>query len=929
MLGLVGDALELPADARKAFVAERCGDDAEMLTEALSLLSQSFLSDTTSITEGLDIRVGRAASWIATEEGTHPDRIGPYVILQVLGEGGMGIVYGAHQVEPLERDVAVKVLRGGARVSHVIGRFETERRALASLDHPHIAHIFDAGDTDTGLPYFAMEWVRGVTLIRYCDEHRLALRERLELFRKVLAAVHHAHQNGIIHCDLKPSNVLVGELEGRPVPKVIDFGIARVEKEAADLEGEGSLPGRAVGTLEYMSPEQALALPAGPGTRSDIYALGVLLHELLTGVLPVASGTLRAADRAGLERLLLHTDPPAPSRRATEGPSAAVDRAAVRGTSPSGLSRALRGDLDAIVARATRPDPMHRYASVAHLSDDIERYLERRPVKARPSTWAYRTRRFVDRHRWSAAGTGTGVMVILGMAGVFTLRLATERDRAQLEADKAVQVASFLQDLFTVPDPVASATTDVTARQLLDEGAERISTELEGQPALQASLLSIMANTYRGLGLYGESVLRMEEALGLQRDLYDGTHPDIATNLHTLGLVRTERGDLARAERNLREALTLRLALHGDHDPATASTMTALAITLRARGAYEEAEAMARNGLSIHRLALGPVHRDIASDLHTLAHILRSRGALEEAETLNREALSMRRRLLDASHPEVLSSMGNLAIVLEARGTYEEANSLLREVFELRRARLGADHPGTLASLNNLAYMLWRSGRQAQADTLFFDAVVTARRIFPADHPTLAITLNNLGVARRTRGDFAQAESLHREALAMDRRLLGDEHPRVAGDLDNLGKTLLVRGDAVAAERVHREALAMRTATQGADHPDLAESLSGIAHARLAQGDTASAEPLLRRALTVRTDRLGEDNPRTATSAHELGAFLRQVGRTDEAERWLRQALATRQTALDSGHPDVSATRRELTLLLGGDPPATSSSPGG
>ncbi len=916
VMDLVGEALEVPPPDREAWLEQRC-DDSALRAEVGSLLARAAGTGLEGLTAELEAQVGRAAARVVDARVREvPERIGPYRIRHVLGVGGMGVVYAARQEEPLRRDVAVKVLQPGTHAPRVIERFAAERRTLAALDHPYIAHVFDAGTTEHGLPYLAMEAVEGLPIIPYCDLHRLDVAARIRLFLKVLAAVQYAHQKTVIHRDLKPSNILVTEVDGEPAPKVIDFGIARVDSPDHGLSTAHTAFGAVLGTIEYMSPEQALSPAEGVGTRADVYSLGVVLYELLTGVLPFGAEVLRRASPTELERLLGETEPLPPSRRVAADGENAVERARARASEPRRLSRALRGDLDNIIGVAMRKDAARRYASVAHFADDLERHLSEQPVSARPATWSYRTHRFVSRHRWGV-GAGAAATVAALAAGVaFTTRLAIERDRARVEAEKAREVAGFLQEIFRVPDPTLPGAGDVTARQLLDEGAARISARLVGQPEVRASLLGVVGNTYRGLGIWNEAARRLEDALDLERGLYGSESLDVATRLHELGLTRADLGEMQAAETMLREALALRSRLLGEDAPETAATMTALAVSLRGQGRYAEAEEIGLRAVETYRRVVGPMHVETALALHNLAFIVRGQGRFAEAEALYREALSIRQTLLDPSHPDILQTMVNLALVVEALGDYEEAEALLREGLERRQERLGDDHPATLTTRNNLAYQLWRSGRYPSADSLFADAVAIGRRLFPDGHPSLAIMLNNLGVARRRSGDWETAEALHREAVAMNRRLLAEEHPRVAADLDNLGLVLSESGRGAEAEPVHRQAWEMRVRLLGEDHPDAAESLSGLARARLTLGDAEGAAELLRSVLSTRTSQLGESNPRRAAALHDLGVALGRTPALDEAEQVLRSALSVRRAALEAGHPDVAATLRELGVVL-------------
>jgi serine/threonine protein kinase len=692
-MDIVGDATQRPEPGRSAWLAEQCGDDHELLAEARSLLEGASPS-LEAMTVRLDAEIARAAAAAAKAGSPHPDRIGPYAIAGVLGEGGMGIVYAARQDAPLARDVAIKVIRAGVHAPRLVARFEAERRTLAALDHPNIARIFDAGATAERLPYFAMELVRGEPITKYCDRKGLGIAARLKLFQSVLDAVQYAHQKAVVHRDLKPSNVLVTESAGHPTPKVIDFGVAKVTSGDPELGTAHTTMGAVVGTIEYMSPEQAMGLTEGVDTRSDIYSLGVLLYELLTGCLPFPTATLRTASPAELERLLRDTDPPSPSRRVATTLDGALDRARARASDPARLFRALRGDLDNIVGVAMRKEPARRYASVAQLNDDIARYLAGRPVSAHPATVWYRTRRFVGRHRIEVFGSAAATILLVAVSATFTIRLATARDRAHVEAVKASQVAAFLQEVFQVPDPNAAADQEVSARRLLDKAAQRIGSELTGQPDVQASLLRVMGMTYLGLGHFDQSERLLREALTVQRGLYGERHLDVAATLHQLGRMRLQSAnDPKGGEDALRGALAIRIALLGDRDTATAATMTELALALRAQGQFEEAERLARKAVDVHRQSGGTESRTLGESLHNLAYIVRSQNRERLAEQFYREALTIRRRLLEPSHPELLGTMGNLAVLLDTRGEYAEAESLHREVLARRRERLGVEHP--------------------------------------------------------------------------------------------------------------------------------------------------------------------------------------------------------------------------------------------
>ncbi|MGE0159921.1 MAG: tetratricopeptide repeat protein [Gemmatimonadales bacterium] len=909
LLRMVDDALDLPEAERAAFLEREAGGDPDLLARAHRMLI-GVGSTGPDLGDAIGSAVGAAAASALADHGRYPDRIGPYAILGVLGEGGMGVVLRARQDEPVSREVAVKLIRAGTHAPGIIARFRAERQTLASLTHPNIAKLHDAGTTADGLPYFAMELIGGEPITSYCDRKRLGVDERIALFRTLLDAVQHAHQRAIVHRDLKPSNVLVTEVDGRPLLKVIDFGIARAtgpERGVTRLTAVGG----GVGTLEYMSPEQLLQAAHGGDTRSDIYSLGVLLYELLTGRLPHEAERLRSAPPSELERILLHTPVPRASRRITEDTRTDPERARVRSSDARTLKSRLSGDLDAIIEVAMAPDPDRRYPTVAGLDEDLERFQSGRPITARPHTARYRLRKFASRNRYAVAASTLAAAVVVTMGVVFTVRLARERDRAAFEAEKAVQVASFLESLFEAPDPTAPDAADLTARELLDAGTSRLREELADQPELRSALLGAIGRTYSGLGLWGEA----EELLaGALEDATRMSGIERAEILFALGRVRNALGKADAAEAPLEEALALRTDLLGAGDPQTAAVLIELSYVHRIRGDYPAAERLARQAVSIDRQSSDSLA--LAQALHALAFAQRLQGRLAEAEQGYREALAMRTALLDPGHPLVLETMSNLSLSLEAAGRYEEAEQMSRQVLDGRRARLGDDHPQTLQALNNLAFVLWRRGHYARAGELFAEAVELGERIHPEDNATKAIGLNNLAAADYRTGAFAEAADVARRALAMDQRLYGRLHPRIAGDMLTLGRALVALGQLEEADSLHTAAVALQEELFGPDHPDRADGLGALAATRVERGRAVEAVALLTDALRIRESSLGTDNPRTAQTLHDLGLALLAAEDWSAAEQRLRQALDIRRRLLRPEHPDIAATLVGLGRLL-------------
>ena len=485
---------------------------------------------------------------------------GPYRVLHIIGEGGMGEVWLAEQTTPIRRQVALKVIKAGMDTVQVVARFEAERQALALMDHPAIATVYDGGTTPEGRPYFVMEHVKGEPITVYCDRHKLAMRERLELFAQVCDGVQHAHQKGVIHRDLKPSNVLVAVQDDRPVPKIIDFGVAKATALQLTDRTLYTELGAMIGTLEYMSPEQAEMGGLDIDTRTDVYALGVILYELLSGTLPFESKELRLAGFAEIQRTIRDKEPPRPSTRITRLGDASTAAATNRNTEPRRLASVLRGDLDWVTMRALEKDWTRRYQTVNALAAEVRRYLNHEPVVAGPPSAVYRAKKFVRRHRFGVAAAATLVVLLAAFAVTMALqarRIALERDRANREAETARQVSSFLVGLFEVAKPSEAAANSVTAREILDKGAARIQADLREQPAVQATLMSTMGAAYHSLGSYKNARTLKDQALTLQRQVYGPGSPEAAGGLVSLAETMSSQAEYKEAEQRAREAVAL------------------------------------------------------------------------------------------------------------------------------------------------------------------------------------------------------------------------------------------------------------------------------------------------------------------------------------------------------------------------------------
>jgi non-specific serine/threonine protein kinase/serine/threonine-protein kinase len=779
-----------------------------------------------------------------------PENIGPYRLIRVIGEGGMGLVYEAEQSEPLKRKVALKIVKRGMDTHEFVSRFESERQALALMDHPAIAKVFDAGATDRGRPYFVMEYVEGIPINNFCDQNRMGLRERLDLFVLVCDGVQHAHQKAIIHRDLKPSNVLVGMVDGTPVPKIIDFGVAKAMDHKLFDNTLTTSAGQLVGTPEYMSPEQADMSGAGIDTRTDVYALGVILYELLVGKLPFDLAALSDEGKGFFEilRVIREEDPIKPSTRATtiaESDERAVDIAADRKVDRTNLSRHLRGDLDWITIKALEKDRTRRYDTVRALGNDIRRHLDFKPVAAGPPGSVYKVRKFVRRNRVFVAASGLVVAaVILGIVGTTTgmIRAKKAQRIASLEAETARQVSDFLVDLFEVADPDKARGNTITAREILDQGAGRIVTELAGQPETQARLMNTIGKVYRNLGLYEQAVPQLEAALALRRK---GTVDDdlhLAENLADLGDLYIDLGHYAEAEMVIKEALEI----HASHD-------------LNA-------------------------NLELAMGLNELAKVYRNESRFEEAEELYIRARNIRIQVLGDDHPEVARSYNSLAILNWQRGHYDQAEELYNKAIQIWRGAYGNDHADVAKGLNNLALLHHHLDRYDRARILYEEAIVIYQKVLGPEHTRLATALNNLGLVHYETGELEKAYPYYTKALAIREKALGPGHPTVGQTLNNLANVKREQGRYEEAADLYHRALTIRREAYREEHHDQAWTLWDMGKMEAAQGRDEEAILLFEEAEGIYVRVLGPDHWDFTELLPPHIEALRRVGRVAEAD---------------------------------------------
>ncbi len=744
------------------------------------------------------------------DEHTLPKRVGPYRIIQVLGAGGMGVVYEAEETEPVKRRVALKLVRAGHDTREVLARFDAERRALAVMNHGCIAKVLSAGTTEQGQPYFAMELVRGLPITTYCDTRRLSVRERLSLFISVCEAVQHAHQKGVIHRDLKPSNIMVGDEDGHPQPKVIDFGIAKALGPATSATL--TMSGMAVGTAAYMSPEQADAGQLDVDTRADIYSLGVMLYELLVGHLPVDPNAMGLF--VFLAKLVSgNVTPPTPSAGLLTVERERETVAHMRATDFRHLRRELKGDLDWIIMKAMQPDRALRYETANGLAADLRRYLADEPVVARPPSASYRVSKFVRRHRvgvMAASAIFVSVVASAVVATVGYVRATRAEQRAAQEAQAAQQVTSFLVDLFRVSDPGESRGNTLTAREILDRGTQRVTTELAAQPLLQSRIMQTMGTVHAQLGQYGPARALLTDVLRTRERELPADDPLIGETLASLGELARTRGDAAEADRLLTRALAIRQAAFGPEHIDVATTLASIAALRWKQGRAADAESIYKRVLVLDRKVRTEADPRTARDMRGLAAVYLSQKRYAEAEVLWKETLALQERTLGGDHPDVGSTLNNLGGLYYNMGRFTEALTYYQRARPIIGKTLGPTHPSNASIWNNLGEVEWKLKHYREAETLFRQALDLKQRSFSADNPSIAITLNGLAGMLRDATRYADAEPLYQRALAIREKAFGSAHPDVGETLRDYADLLRRAGRTGEAEQMLVRAAAVR-----------------------------------------------------------------------------------------------------------------------
>lgn len=769
-------------------------------------------------------------------------RIGPYRLLERLGEGGMGTVWLAEQEEPIRRQVALKIIKAEVDSSQSTSRFEAERQALALMDHPNIAKVLDAGTTGAGRPFFVMELVKGLPITDYCDQNRLGLRDRLELFMAVCAAIQHAHHKGVLHRDIKPANVLVTLQDGQPMSKVIDFGIAKALNQPLTDEPLRTHFGEVLGTIEYMSPEQAELGRLDIDTRSDVYSLGVLLYELMTGSTPLQRDTLRGVSFPAVLRRIREEEPPRPSDRLRHTGDTLPVLSGQRRTEPTRLVQQLRGDLDWIVLKALEKDRTRRYEGPGALAADLRRYLQDEPVEARPPSATYKLAKLARKHRQGLAVIVGCVVVLCLSAAISTWQavratlaerqVRAERDRAvaaeqraeaeakraQAEADVAKAVSDFLrEDFLAQASPAHEPDRDLKLRTAVDRAADKLASRFAQQPQVEQALRQTFGVTYLELGVYPAAQLHLERSLELARRDKGNESPETLKALIWLGKAHQDQGRFREAKALFEQALSLSLRVQGEEGDQTCSARANLGALYLMQSDYDKAEPLLTRALESSRRTLGDTHGRTLSLVNNLALVYEFQGKSKEAERMLLEVVESDRRIFGDKNPKTLVALNNLGMHYNRCRRYADAEPILTQVLALHRQVEGEDHPLTLVTMSNLASTYCGQRRYAEAEPLLVKAATGLSQAGGIDHPQTCKVRERLAVFYEERGKPAQAEPIRRDLVASARRRLGDQHPDLASALADLGANLLRQKKFADAEPPLREALQIRQAILGDD----------------------------------------------------------------------------------------------------------------
>jgi len=895
------EAQELEPNQRSAFLDRACSFDPSLRQEVEVLLASSDDARSSFLQSAPP-----ADEWIAILDGISGPTLQAgalfaerFQLVRKLGEGGMGQVWLAQQTSPVRRQVALKLIKAGMYDEAVVQRFQAERQSLAIMDHPAIAKVFDAGTTPQGQPYFVMEYVPGLPITEYCDGKKLKIQDRLELFLQVCEGVQHAHQKAIVHRDLKPANILVVEVDGKPVPRIIDFGLAKATTPQVEGESLFTRMGHFLGTPGYMSPEQADPGVLDIDTRTDVYSLGVVLYVLLAGLQPFESRQRQKLPLDEWLRKLREEDPPSPSSKVSTDRDTSTATAEARGTEPKQLMSLLRGDLDWITMKALEKDRTRRYGAPSELAADIGRYLNHEAILARPASAGYRLRKYARRHR-VAVGVVAGLVLLLAAFSVLQalqLRRITrerdranqERDRANRERDRATRITDFMTGMFKVSDPNQARGNSVTAREILDKASNDLGAGLAKDPEVQSQMMQVMARTYSNLGLYGRAHELAKSALATRLSLYGPDDPKTLESMARFGSILLREGQYPEAEKLERQALAGERRLQGEEPSLTIETVGYLAYIELKQGRYDDAEKLLREAIVPATRKLGSEDQQVLQATSILGIALLDQARYVEAEQVYRPLVELDRRVLGPDDPRTLTSIGNLAIAVKGQGHFAEAETLYRDVLAAQQRVLGPGNAATAFTMENLAALLIEEGRPADAEKLTREALAIRLQIHGPEHPDTLVSKINLSEELLGEGHIHEAEKLQRETLATQIRVLGPEHPNSLLCRTFLARTLTREGHYEEAEKIVREAYNIELRTLGPQHPDTEDARLQLGKELAYEHRYAEASELFRDAIDKQGNAARQEN--SSWVWYDFACLAETANRPDDALQYLREAI--------------------------------------